>query len=480
MPTTTTILFTSDTHVDVSNPAPIARLRKAEFTSVFKQIIDIAVERRVSAVCHAGDLFDTASPSPTQVMFVVGQLQRLGDHGIKFFYIRGNHEGAADLDNLPRGWAGEYVKMPAMAHVELVDPRFDEARGIKTPGYRDFTDTIRIYGVGYYRSDTLDVIKKYIKIEKIDQDKFNILLLHAYAETVNDSHPAARSEKVIGASEIAGLNLDLVALGHSHHQVVPVKSVNTTFFGPGSPVDWRFGQRGSHGVYIASIDDRARQVEFEFVPVETEYAMESLTVSGGKEQRDKAWFEKALQGQLDLTARSLQKRLVLSVSFEGSYAPKSARLEPLALRRFIQERLGDKLLFLGPVSVKDVNYEAKKVVDIQAIREIKMDEDRILGFLKASGIQDDLGKLLVDFYKRADAAYSNDDNLTGKKKELKKAPRDALASAIASGLEQHFAAGITDADLEKLQLGSITSAPARANAAAKQKKAAAKAPARKP
>nr|MDO8118416.1 metallophosphoesterase [Candidatus Sigynarchaeota archaeon] len=116
------VLFTGDTHLDVSYPPVIARQRNKDFQNAFKQIIDGAIQNNVSLVCHAGDLFNNSSPAPVEVQFVMGQLARLGEKGIPFYCIRGNHEGAADLDNLFKGWAGEYVKGPAMNHVELIDP----------------------------------------------------------------------------------------------------------------------------------------------------------------------------------------------------------------------------------------------------------------------------------------------------------------------------------------------------------------------
>ena len=229
------ILFVGDTHLDIEQPPAIARQRKKDFQNVFEQIINFAISNNVDLICHLGDLFDNPRPSPFEVGFVLRQLLRLAEKDINFYVIRGNHEGSADIEDLFRGWAGDYVKIPNLHTVQLIDPKFDESRHLTTIGYRDFSNSIRIYGMGYYRSEIIDVVKKYIPLTKIDSSKINILLMHCFIGGINDKNRFTRSDHTLPSDDIIGLNFNLIALGHSHSRVEPIQEINTTFFSPGSP-----------------------------------------------------------------------------------------------------------------------------------------------------------------------------------------------------------------------------------------------------
>ncbi|MFX0102308.1 MAG: exonuclease SbcCD subunit D, partial [Candidatus Hodarchaeota archaeon] len=176
----TRILFMSDTHLDVRRPHQVVRQRKIEFQDVFAQIIDYALENEVDLICHSGDLYDLKRPSPVEVQKTIEQLLKLKEKDIKFYVIRGNHDGSADLDDIFGGWSGEYIKTPQLSNVELIDPRYDEARKLDTVGYRDFSNEIRVYGVGYFRQETQEKLKQYIPLESVDSSRYNILLMHGF------------------------------------------------------------------------------------------------------------------------------------------------------------------------------------------------------------------------------------------------------------------------------------------------------------
>jgi exonuclease SbcD len=95
------ILHTSDWHVGkVLKGQP----RLDEHIAVLKQVVDITRTERPDLVIVAGDLFDTAAPTPDATRVVTRALSALRGSGADVVAIAGNHDNGAALDAL-RSWA---------------------------------------------------------------------------------------------------------------------------------------------------------------------------------------------------------------------------------------------------------------------------------------------------------------------------------------------------------------------------------------
>jgi len=86
----TKILHTADTHIGARQYG--LEERRADFSKAFHQVIAIAIEEKVSAVIHAGDLFEDRHPSAEDLQDVLQALSSLKEAGIRFLGIVGNHE----------------------------------------------------------------------------------------------------------------------------------------------------------------------------------------------------------------------------------------------------------------------------------------------------------------------------------------------------------------------------------------------------
>jgi len=95
------ILHTSDWHV---GKVLKGQSRMDEHVAVLKQVVDIARSERPDLVLVAGDLFDTAAPTPDATRVVTRALSALRGAGADVVAIAGNHDNGAALDAL-RGWA---------------------------------------------------------------------------------------------------------------------------------------------------------------------------------------------------------------------------------------------------------------------------------------------------------------------------------------------------------------------------------------
>jgi len=95
------ILHTSDWHV---GKVLKGRDREDEHKLVLAQIVEIARAERPDLVIVAGDLYDTAAPSPRSTRLVTRALTALQKTGAQVVAIGGNHDNGPALDAL-RPWA---------------------------------------------------------------------------------------------------------------------------------------------------------------------------------------------------------------------------------------------------------------------------------------------------------------------------------------------------------------------------------------
>jgi DNA repair protein SbcD/Mre11 len=95
------ILHTSDWHV---GKVLKGQSRLDEHIRVLGQVVEIAKTERPDLVLVAGDLFDTAAPTPDATRVVTRALSALRGSGAEVVAIAGNHDNGPALDAL-RGWA---------------------------------------------------------------------------------------------------------------------------------------------------------------------------------------------------------------------------------------------------------------------------------------------------------------------------------------------------------------------------------------
>ncbi len=95
------LLHTSDWHV---GKVLKGRSRLDEQIAVLARLVEIAEAERPDLVIVAGDLFDTAAPTPDATRVVTRALSALRRTGAEVVAIAGNHDNGASLDAL-RSWA---------------------------------------------------------------------------------------------------------------------------------------------------------------------------------------------------------------------------------------------------------------------------------------------------------------------------------------------------------------------------------------
>src|SRR5205809_2400214 len=95
------ILHTSDWHV---GKVLKGQSRVDDHIAALAQVVDVARAERPDLVVVAGDLYDTASPTPEATRIVTRALSALRATGADVVAIGGNHDNGAALDAL-RPWS---------------------------------------------------------------------------------------------------------------------------------------------------------------------------------------------------------------------------------------------------------------------------------------------------------------------------------------------------------------------------------------
>lgn len=97
------LIHTADVHLD--SPLQTLALRDPDLRekvqcasrNAFTRIVEQAIEQQVAAILIAGDLFDGAARSAKTAAFLLAELTRLNQAGIRVFYIKGNHDAENPL-----------------------------------------------------------------------------------------------------------------------------------------------------------------------------------------------------------------------------------------------------------------------------------------------------------------------------------------------------------------------------------------------
>ncbi|WP_214043951.1 exonuclease SbcCD subunit D [Methanomethylovorans sp.] len=84
------IIHTADTHIGYRQYH--SDIRRQDFLRAFSTVIDDAIKMKVDAVVHAGDLFDSRTPSLEDILDTMKLFSQLKEAGIPLLAIVGNHE----------------------------------------------------------------------------------------------------------------------------------------------------------------------------------------------------------------------------------------------------------------------------------------------------------------------------------------------------------------------------------------------------
>lgn len=287
------IIHMSDTHLGFRQFSIIGdegrNVREEDVYRVFRDAVDLVLERRPTAVIHSGDLFDGYHPSNHALAVALDELARLRDAEIPFVVSAGNH-------STPRYSSGGSVfSVLSRFGVEAV---WNEARTIRI-------GSLSIQAIPHH-PDPNAMLASIREARPDSSADANVLVMHAGMEGL----PAVGSAEVASvalaadAVEAAG-DFDYIAMGHIH-SFTPVR-LNACY--AGSLERLGFGDRSPKKGIVEIDFNMAPEHRIRFLELETRPVHDLQIVDLGEEE-DVAQRVIEAASELSLDGSIVRLRLV--------------------------------------------------------------------------------------------------------------------------------------------------------------------------
>ena len=288
MSNTVKIVHCSDLHLDrtfnISNFA-LAMDRKNDLNRNFSTVVDSAIDRKADLFLITGDSYDRVTPTNATSVFLMENIRRLHDAGIRIFMIGGNHD-------VPK--IGKYT--------HLAIENFESA-GLARVFHKSDTlqqDVVEVNGATVCLSgksyNTQDELTNPLKGEEIPLDgDYNILLLHAAFRglgVVSSVPDYINQSPVYADNVVKGLNY--LALGHFHNSFVR-EHRGCLIGNPGSIERLTWNELNDKKGFLW-IELEGSKVRWEHIPLKTRN-MQSLDLSVTKESGNLNDFIPTFLGQ---------------------------------------------------------------------------------------------------------------------------------------------------------------------------------------
>jgi len=243
------ILHTADLHLD--SPLKSLALKDERLSeqvqtatrTALRRLVQFGIDEGISALLIAGDLFDGKERSAKTAAFLVSEMDRLREAGIRVFYIKGNHDAENPV-------AGAF-ELPANVNV------FD-GRGGKV---KLADEDVWIHGVSFRdRHAPKSLLPKY---DPPVAGAINIGMMHTSLSGASGHDLYAPCTLL----ELLGHGFDYWALGHVHKR--EIHSSEPWVVMPGMPQGRDIGEAGPKSATLLKIDgDRIEIEEVRVAPVE--------------------------------------------------------------------------------------------------------------------------------------------------------------------------------------------------------------------
>ena len=247
-------LHVADIHLDSPlrglekyDGAPIDEIREAT-RRAFKNLVELAIERKVAFVLIAGDLYDGDWRDYSTGLFFVSQVARLRDAGISVYVITGNHDAQNKMTKSLR-----LPENPNKTQVML------SSRQAQTVLLEDLG--VAIHGRGFATAKvTENVVDSYPA--RCD-DFFNIGLLHTSLDTESEEDHARYAPCKL--HDLRQKGYQYWALGHIHQRAVRQEDPPVVF--PGNIQGRHIREAGSKGATLVTVQENDR-CDLQFLPLD--------------------------------------------------------------------------------------------------------------------------------------------------------------------------------------------------------------------
>jgi len=347
------LLHFADLHLGVDNygrlnPTTGVHSRLADFAHTLAFVFDTALEENVHLVVFSGDVYKTASPSPTAQREFARQLSRLREAGIPIVLIVGNHDSPAAF--------GRATSVDIFQALDLPDTHIVRAPRLlhlTTPG-----GAVQIAGLPWPSRHYLRAREEYREvgqeemtshIQQICEARINEFarelandtpaVLAAHITAAEAVYSGSERTAIIGrdpallSSALAHPAFDYVALGHIHRHQDLNRGQQPPVVYPGSVERIDFGEEGDDkGFCLVDLPTvRGEGASYRFVPTPAR-AFVTVTVPDGAVGESASDLTCAVVAAV---AASPVKEAVVRISYP---APEGGgRLDLRAVREALRE-----------------------------------------------------------------------------------------------------------------------------------------------
>lgn len=280
------LLHVSDLHIGkrVNN---IPMLEDQRY--ILQQLVDIALDRQVSALLIAGDIYDKASPSAEAVALFDAFLNKLVAAGLKVIAIPGNHDSSERIAYAQSLLENQGVYFPPVYNGDSLEcVRLSDEHGNVSCWLIPFLkpgDVRRHFPEQEIGDDYSAALKAVLASCDIDTNGRNIALSHQFVTAGGDVTQRAEEEIQLGGIDNVDFSaydaFDYVALGHVHR---PQRVGRDTVRYSGSPLKYSFSEaRYNKSVVLVELsakregDEVGECVATELIPMTLLHDMREVT-----------------------------------------------------------------------------------------------------------------------------------------------------------------------------------------------------------
>ena len=237
----TTIVHAADVHLETAfTEVRGGTRRRAALADGFARIVDLALERRADALTIGGDLYEAERAGPQTARFVFAQLARFAG---PVFVAPGNHD--------PYSSRALYAREDRPPNLRV----FAEPAWSASP----LADGVTIYGFGHAPAEP----GRPFASARFDRPGVRLALVHGSDE--DRCPPGKRATAPFTLAEIVASGATCALAGHYHGGTIVRDETGVPRLAyPGSPEPIKFGERGTHGALVVTVENG--RVAFE--PVE--------------------------------------------------------------------------------------------------------------------------------------------------------------------------------------------------------------------
>jgi DNA repair protein SbcD/Mre11 len=372
-----TFIHAADIHLDSPltgleqyEGAPVDKIRSAT-RDAFKNLVDLAIEKQVSFMIIAGDLYDGDWKDYNTGLFFANQMVRLQKEHIKVFLIRGNHDAASLIS--------KELKLPE--NVIEFSTKQAETYSLDELG-------VAIHGQGFAtRSVEENLAKGY---PRRTEGYLNIGVLHTSA-TGREGH---ENYAPCSIDDMKEKGYDYWALGHIHLRELLHEHHPVILF-PGNIQGRHIKETGDKGcALITVVDGEIESVTHQSLDV---LRWEVCEVDASEVENFNELFDEA--------RRVLEEKYI-----EANGRFLAVRFKIIGMTKIHQELIVNKDHFmnnirsvaldvgLGDIWVEKVKVETSRKVSLAEFGEQNMPVSIILDFINELGNDEDtLKELLMEF-----------------------------------------------------------------------------------